>query len=670
MSTPNSRKRAAPGVSPILSIPLNVQQLYNANHDVGSNAPMQWPGLAGPSGDVPGFMNNSTAQGGNTFQGQQANRALVVSNSRNAYNGSADQWLGLGNHVQYTPQGTAGDTVEQENIEVLEERAQKVKKEAQAKRKPIAPFVQKLSSFLEEGKNEDLIRWSSDGKSFIVVDEDEFAKKLIPELFKHNNYASFVRQLNMYGFHKCVGLSDNSMRASERKNKSPSEYSNPYFRRGHPNLLWLINKPKPGGKGKKGGKIQEGDADSDDELAHEEITGLQGMTTPNMAGRSLPPAGAEPQPLPKKEMITIRDELQKVREQQKLILSAINRLQRNNDELYNQAMMFQSQHDRHQSSINAILNFLANVFRKTLEDQGSSQTVGDIISSLITNQGQQSQSGSVFDLGDFVQSQSNAGSSMGVGPSSFHPLGVTTPEMGHVTELFDSASPDLHQELKTNPRESMMRIINDHNATNATGMDLPEARALVANAPNNLDNEQRSKLVDFMAGHLTSSSGCGSRSRPRSRSRSGFCGSAIAFAHPEISTNQNDLEQLRRLQSEQDAKIHEIGDLLGPLSPSGYIPGLSHDHESYFDASTIGMDQFVGGDNFLQDDFADGNDFSFGLDETNLPGGLDLSPSPATRDTPSPTGTEEIPRDDVFAQQQRQQQQQRSDHEHKRRRVG
>jgi hypothetical protein len=59
----------------------------------------------------------------------------------------------------------------------------------------------------------------------------------------------------MYGFHKKVGLSDNSMRASERKNKSPSEYSNPYFRRGHPDLLWLIQKPKnvsgPASKRKK-----------------------------------------------------------------------------------------------------------------------------------------------------------------------------------------------------------------------------------------------------------------------------------------------------------------------------------------------------------------------------------------------------------------------------------
>lgn len=188
-----------------------------------------------------------------------------------------------------------------------------------------------------------------------MLDEDEFAKTLIPELFKHNNYASFVRQLNMYGFHKCVGLSDNSMRASERKNKSPSEYSNPYFRRGHPNLLWLINKPKSGGKSKKGSKGQDGDGDSEEDGGHEETPSHQGVPVPNTAGRSLPAAtGTESQPLPKKEMALIKEELQKVREQQKLILGAINRLQRNNNDLYNQAIMFQTQHDRHQNSINAI----------------------------------------------------------------------------------------------------------------------------------------------------------------------------------------------------------------------------------------------------------------------------------------------------------------------------
>ncbi|PHH88862.1 hypothetical protein CDD83_6962 [Cordyceps sp. RAO-2017] len=435
----------------------------------------------------------------NSLARRPANQALVPTNPRTSYDSSVEPWTGYGDDNGALLQQTNGGEglVEQDNVEMLEEMAQKAKREAQSKRKQIPPFVQKLSSFLEERKNEDLIRWSEKGDSFIVLDEDEFAKTLIPELFKHNNYASFVRQLNMYGFHKRVGLSDNSMRASERKNKSPSEYYNPFFRRGHPNLLWLINKPKSGSKAKKGSKQAEGEGDSDEDNGHDEGP-TQGLGTPNVStGRSLP--AAETQPLQKKEMALIREELTKVREQQKMILGAINQLQRNNNELYNQALMFQNQHDRHQNSINAILNFLANVFRKTLED-GSHQNVGDIISSLMTsNQGGQPahQQGSVFDLGDFVQSQVDPASSLGGAPkrargllppipnhneaarasrspttapasTPYHAAGSQNPEMGHVTELLDGsdASPSLRHELETNPQERMMKIINDHNATN------------------------------------------------------------------------------------------------------------------------------------------------------------------------------------------------------------
>ena len=137
------------------------------------------------------------------------------------------------------PQSANTAIEESDSIERLEEKAAIAKRDAQSKRKQIPPFVQKLSryalpsshpsdlfadhfcSFLDQSKNTELIRWSDRGDSFVVLDEDEFAKTLIPELFKHNNYASFVRQLNMYGFHKRVGLSDNSMKASEREEQEP-----------------------------------------------------------------------------------------------------------------------------------------------------------------------------------------------------------------------------------------------------------------------------------------------------------------------------------------------------------------------------------------------------------------------------------------------------------------
>jgi len=69
-------------------------------------------------------------------------------------------------------------------------------------------FVQKLYSMLEDESYNHIVRWSGTGDTFIVFDTNEFTKSILPTHFKHSNFASFVRQLNKYDFHKVRNVDD------------------------------------------------------------------------------------------------------------------------------------------------------------------------------------------------------------------------------------------------------------------------------------------------------------------------------------------------------------------------------------------------------------------------------------------------------------------------------
>lgn len=62
-----------------------------------------------------------------------------------AYSASPEIWGQFGDNTALVPQQHNGHVAESDSIEHLEELAQKAKREAQAKRKQIPPFVQKLS---------------------------------------------------------------------------------------------------------------------------------------------------------------------------------------------------------------------------------------------------------------------------------------------------------------------------------------------------------------------------------------------------------------------------------------------------------------------------------------------------------------------------------------------
>ncbi|KAI9311065.1 HSF-type DNA-binding-domain-containing protein [Dichotomocladium elegans] len=95
-------------------------------------------------------------------------------------------------------------------------------------------FVHKLFNMVVDKQYQHLIAWTYTGTSFIVCNITEFSREVLPKHFKHNNFSSFVRQLNMYGFHK-INKSPRGHRALAEN--QIWEFSHPKFLRGRGDLL-------------------------------------------------------------------------------------------------------------------------------------------------------------------------------------------------------------------------------------------------------------------------------------------------------------------------------------------------------------------------------------------------------------------------------------------------
>ncbi|RWW75333.1 hypothetical protein BHE74_00016650, partial [Ensete ventricosum] len=96
-----------------------------------------------------------------------------------------------------------------------------------------APFLVKTHQMVEDNVTDDVISWGETGTSFVVWKTAEFARDLLPVHFKHNNFSSFVRQLNTYccqGFRKVV--------------PDRWEFANDNFRQGEQRLLCKIRRRK------------------------------------------------------------------------------------------------------------------------------------------------------------------------------------------------------------------------------------------------------------------------------------------------------------------------------------------------------------------------------------------------------------------------------------------
>lgn len=175
-------------------------------------------------------------------------------------------------------------------------------------------FVGKMWQMVNNPANHEYIRWMPDGRAIQIVNRDAFEKVILPKYFKHNNLSSFVRQLNMYGWHKVQDLNSGTMNSNEEN----WQFQSPYFIRGHEELLDHIVR----------NKAQRHEEESD-------------------AGPGLG---------------QVMKELEQIKQRQITIGEDLGRMRQDNQLLWSEYYQTRERFDKHSQMLARILRFMASMY--------------------------------------------------------------------------------------------------------------------------------------------------------------------------------------------------------------------------------------------------------------------------------------------------------------------
>ncbi|XP_014368448.2 heat shock factor protein isoform X2 [Papilio machaon] len=201
----------------------------------------------------------------------------------------------------------------------------------------VPAFLGKLWKLVNDSETNNLISWSPGGKTFVIKNQADFARELLPLYYKHNNMASFIRQLNMYGFHKITSVENGGLRYE----KDDIEFSHPCFMRGHAYLLEHIKR---------------------------KIANPKSIVASNESGEKI---------LLKPELMNkVLADVKQMKGKQESLDAKFSAMKQENEALWREVAILRQKHIKQQQIVNNLIQFLMSLVQPTRAPNANGNNVG------------------------------------------------------------------------------------------------------------------------------------------------------------------------------------------------------------------------------------------------------------------------------------------------------
>ncbi|KAI8975335.1 HSF-type DNA-binding-domain-containing protein [Mycotypha africana] len=115
--------------------------------------------------------------------------------------------------------------------------------EGTSKKRPLPSFIKKLWFILTDKASAEHIFWVDSGQTICIPNATSFSQVILPRFFKHSNWQSFVRQLNLYGFRKVYQL--NLAYDDTFEKRTVWQFKHEKFRKDRPEQLVEVKRRTP-----------------------------------------------------------------------------------------------------------------------------------------------------------------------------------------------------------------------------------------------------------------------------------------------------------------------------------------------------------------------------------------------------------------------------------------